>query len=252
MERSDTVQKLLAHRKLTRAVGEVIRGRLNDYMEILTPIFSPRSVLGNHVQGTGKEPAKGADQAFKELQDLYNKVAPVGPFNLLKELTSPLLQMTSSLELTSVEYSHAAKTDRESKMITVTCPFKSILTYAGYALQRLKAVIANRDRNDDELQQFVLHYLAMHIVLQRKPKLKQILDTLHFPVESSRLPAFGDLPITYIGSYISTSLPAEELVIESTELSGKDAFEELVNVNDIDNLHDPLKEQLQALVRSHA
>lgn len=249
MERSDAVQKLLSHRKLTRAMGEVIRGHMNDYLATLTPAFRPRSVLGEHVQESGKEPAKGADQAFKELQDLYDKVATIRPFNLPKELKSPLMQMTSSLELTPVEYSHTAKTDRESKTITVTCPFKSVLTYAGYTPQRLKAVLANSNRNDGELQQFVLHYLAMHVVIQRKPGLKQILDTLHFPLDSGRLPAFGDLPITYIGSAISTSLPADDFVIESTELSGKDAFEELANVNDIENLRDPLKERLSALIQ---
>jgi hypothetical protein len=60
------------------------------------------------------------------------------------------------------------------------------------------------------------------------------------------------LPVTCISSSISTSLPPDELVIESTELSGKDAFEELINVGDIEKLRDPFKERLLDVVRGPA
>jgi hypothetical protein len=63
-----------------------------------------------------------------------------------------------------------------------------------------------------------------------------------------RLPGFRELPVTFISSSISTGLPPDELVIESTELAGKDVFEELVNVEDIANIHDPFKERLLELV----
>jgi hypothetical protein len=250
MDESFTTQKLLVFRKLTRATGEIINGQLKEYIATLAPLFRPKSVFGDHIQGSAKEPVKGADQAFKELQSLYETVASSRPFNLSKELKSPLMQMTWSLELTAVEYIHVAKTDRENKTITVTCPFKSVITYSGYTPRRLKELLADRNRNDAELQQFVLHYLAMHIVISKQPGLTQILNTLHFPLSSGRLPSFGELPITYIGSSISTSLPPDEVVIESTELSGKDAFEEIVNIDDIANLHDPLKQRLTEVVKS--
>jgi hypothetical protein len=37
--------------------------------------------------------------------------------------------------------------------------------------------------------------------------------------------------------------------MESTEISGMDAFEEIVNIADITRLRDPLKEQLTELLR---
>ena len=37
-------------------------------------------------------------------------------------------------------------------------------------------------------------------------------------------------------------------MIESTELAGKDVFEEIINVDDIANIHDPFKERLLELV----
>jgi len=250
MQESFTTEKLLAYRKLTRAIGEIICGQMKEYIATLAPLFRQRAVLGDHIQGAAKESVKGADQAFKELQNLYETVATSRPFNLPKELKSPLMQMTSSLELSPVEYDHVAKSRSESKTIRVTCPFKSVITYAGYSPRRFKQSLADTNRNNDELQQFVLHYLAMHIVISKQPVLTQIFNTLHCPLESGRLPNLADLPITYIGSSISTSLPPDDLVIESTELSGKDAFEEIVNVGDIEKLGDPLKQRLLDLVKS--
>ena len=244
MEERYTTQKLLSLRKLTRVLGEVIADQMKDYVATLAPLFRPKSILGDHIQGVNKESIKGADQAFKELQNLYESIATVQPFHLPKELKSPLMQMTQSLEITPWEYTHAAKTGHESKTITVTSPFKSIITYAGYSPRRLKELLSNRNRNEGELQQCVLHYLAMQVVISKQPGLTQMLDTLHFPLGSTTQPGFGALPITYITSAISTSLPPDALVIESTELSGKDAFEELINIDDIQKLRDPLKDQL--------
>jgi hypothetical protein len=252
MEEAYTTQKLIALRKLTRNIGEIICGQMKDYIGTLTPLFRQRAVLGDHIQGFGKEPAPLAEKAFAELQTLYGTIATAAPFHLPRELKTPLMQMTQSLELTPWEYPHIAQSDRESKTITVTSPFKSIVTYAGYTPQRLKDLLANRNRNTDELLQFVLHYLAMHVVISKQPGLTQLLSALHIEIAASRLPEFGALPITYIASSVSTGLPPDAQLIETAELSGKDAFEELVNVSDIRNLQDPLREKLSVLTADFA
>ena len=66
-----------------------------------------------------------------------------------------------------------------------------------------------------------------------------------------KLPPFGDLPITQIGIGISTTRPSDAIVIESAELTGMDTFEEVVNVEDIARLGDPLKERLLEIARQH-
>jgi len=249
MDQDFTIQKLLTYRKLTRAIGEIVSGQLKEYIATLTPLFRQRAVLGEHIQGGGKEAVNTADRAFKELQTLYESVAGAAPFHLSKELKSPLIQMTSTLELSSWEYIHEAKTDHATKTITVTCPFKWILSYAGYTPRRLKDLLAHRDRDHGALQQAVLHYLAMYLVVRAQPGLAQLMETLHFPIGSTQLAGFGSLPITYITSAVSTTLPPDRLVIESTELSGKDAFEELANLKDIENLRDAQKERLTEIVQ---
>jgi len=245
-----STKELLVLRKLTRAIGDIISSELKEYLATLTPLFNQRSVFGENIEGSGKETPKGADQAFAELKTLYQNIATKPPFTLPRDLRTPLMRMTPTLELSSWEYDYACKTDGETKSIAVTCPFKWVLTYASYTPQRFKEQLADRNRDEASLQQFVLHYLALHVLVTRKPGISRVLETLHFPIGSGRLTAFGALPMTYIQSAISTSLPPDQLVIESTELSGKDAFEELVAVGDIEKLKDPLKERLLDLVAS--
>ena len=43
--------------------------------------------------------------------------------------------------------------------------------------------------------------------------------------------------------------PSDDVVLESAELTGMDAFEEVVNVDDISRLKDSLKERLLEIVR---
>ena len=47
------------------------------------------------------------------------------------------------------------------------------------------------------------------------------------------MPEFGPLPITRIGVAISTKRPSDDVILQSAELTGMDAFEEVVNVEDL-------------------
>ena len=98
----------------------------------------------------------------------------------------------------------------------------------------------------------MLAYLVVHVVVANQPGVSQILDALHFPLSTSKSPEFGELPMTRISSAISTSRATDDLIIQSAELSGMDAFEEVVNVDDIARMRDPLKERLLEIVRSQA
>jgi len=44
--------------------------------------------------------------------------------------------------------------------------------------------------------------------------------------------------------------PADEIIVQSTELSGSPAFEEIVNLEDVVGLSDPLREALTEAVSS--
>jgi hypothetical protein len=122
-----------------------------------------------------------------------------------------------------------------------------VLTYTGFAPPRLQEMLDQKVRGD-ELQRFILSYLIIHLVMKYRPGVMEILEGLHFPVTTSTSAEFGSLPMTRIGVGISTKRPPDSVVVESAELTGMDAFEEVVNVEDIARLPDPLKERLLEIV----
>jgi hypothetical protein len=245
-----STQRMLALRRLTRAVSDLLHGQLREYLSALAPLLRPRSVLGDYVQGGTKEGLKGSEKALQELQSTYRTVASSKPFNLPHELRIPLRIASSSLEITPAEYAYTAQTDEQSKNILVTSPMKWLLTYAGFSLAQLKALLADQNRTDEDTSQFVLHYAALSVALSQQPAVKQVFEALRFPVSAGRSPEFGELPLTYVSSSVPTVRPPDAVLVESTELSGRNVFEEVVDVNAILAMRDASKDRLLDLMKS--
>lgn len=251
MEENYSLQRLLTLRKLTRAVTELLRGQMKEHLTTIAPLLRPKTVLGEYIKSNSREMAPGANLAFKDVQTLYETVAANKPFLLTKELESSLDIMNTTIEITPMDYMHEAQAENHRKAITITSPLKAILTYSGYSPAKLRELLADRYRQAEKVQEFIIHALALHITIARQPGLSRMLAALHFPVSTIRLPEFGELPITCIASSISTIRPPDSVLIESTEFSGLDAFEEVINLEDIANLRNPLKEQLVELAQKH-
>ena len=253
MDGRDSVQSLLVHRKLTRAIAEAVRTRMTEYLATLAPLLQPKLVLGDYLQGGVKESTRRADKAFKELQGLYEVLAATKPYNLPRELTPPIVfPGGASLEITPVDYAHMVQSGSESRTIMVRSPLIWGLTYTGYSTSRLPDLLKAKLRPGDELQQLVLAHLLMHVVTTNSPGLMKTFEALHFPMTSVTTADSGPLPLTRIGVAVSTSRPSDAVILESAELTGMDAFEEIVNEEDLWKLGDPLKEQLAEIVRQQA
>jgi hypothetical protein len=97
-----------------------------------------------------------------------------------------------------------------------------------------------------------LHTLLLQVVLTRQAGVAKILEGLRFPVSTDKRPESGDLPLAYVSAPLATVLPPDAVIIESTEISGTDAFEEVVSVDEMARLKDPLRETLLELVKKHA
>jgi len=252
MNGRDSIQSLLALRKLTRAITDAVRVQMTEYLKTLTPLLRPKALLGEYVQGGVREPSRKADKAFADLQALYEKVAVARPYGLPRELSTPLALTTVGLEITPLDYYHVAQSGAEKRRIKVRCPLTWVLTYTDFPPTRLQELLDTKARSIEELQRFVLNYLVLHLVTTSEPGLMQVFEALHFPLTSTTSREFGELPITRIGIGISTTRPSDALVIESAELTGMDAFEEVVKVEDIAKLADPFKERLLEIARQQA
>jgi hypothetical protein len=251
MEESYSTQRLLELRKCTRAIADLLRTQMREYLSTLAPLFRPRNVLGNYAEGGAYEASRTGEKAFKELQELYQSIAQSKLYRLPSEFKTPLEVINTQLEMTPVEYTHIATSNNENKTVIVTSPLKWALTFGGFGPGRFREILASGNRASDDLQQFVLHYLMMHSVVTKQAGVRKILEALHFPVNIEYSRESGDLPLTYVAASISTVRPPDEVLIESTEVSGMNAFEEIVQLEDVEKLHDPLKEQLLAIARGH-
>ena len=96
-----------------------------------------------------------------------------------------------------------------------------------------------------------MHTLLLQVVLARQTGVAKILEALHFKISTGKQPEFGELPLTYLASKVSTMLPPDAVIVESTEIAGMDAFEKVVKVDDIVRLSDKLREQSLELVKKH-
>jgi hypothetical protein len=252
MDEPYSTKRLLVLRKLTRTMAGTLRGQLQEHLATLAPLLRPQSVLGGYADGNPRETIPGAERAFKELQTIYGTIAGSKPFSLSRDVKSPIEISSSVLELTPHEYVHSARTERESKTVTITAPFQWVISYAGYSPRRFKELLADRNRSNETVQEFLLHYVALHVVLTRQAGLGKLFQALHFPLTSARLPEFGELPIYSLSPALGTVRPPDAVIVESTEISGSNTFEEIVNLDDVAGLRDPFKEQLAELVKSYA
>ena len=252
MDGRDSTQSLLVLRKLTRAIADVVRAQMTEYLAAFAPLLRPKIVLGDYVEDGSKESTRRSEKAFKELQALYETVAGTKPFNVPRELTLPLRLAGTGVEITPVDTAHVVQTGSQTRTIMVRSPLTWTLTYAGYAPTRLPELLRDKLRTGEELGQLVVSYLLMRVVTTNSPALMNAFDALHFPITTTTVPEFGPLPITRIGFGISTRRPADDVILQSAELTGMDAFEEVVNLDDLSRLRDPLKERLMAVVREQA
>jgi hypothetical protein len=252
MDGRDTTQSLLVLRKLTRAIAEVVRAQMTEHLATLAPLLRPKMILGDYVEDGTKEATRRSEKAYKELQALYDSVAATKPYNLPRELPSPIRLGGSGLEITPVESAYVIQSGSDTRTIMVRSPLTWTLTYSGFAPTRLPDLLKAKLRSGDDLTHFVLSYLLMHVVTTNSPGLINVFDALHFPITTITLPDSGPLPITRIGIPISTTRPADEVIIETADLTGMDAFEEVIQVEDLLKLGDPLKTRLLDLARQHA
>jgi len=253
MDQPFDISRLLVLRKVTRGISDLFGARLRRYLGTLSVLIQPRNVFGEHIRSTAKQQSiKGADEAFEQLRGLYMALADASPFNLPRELESPLDVFSTVPEVTPAEYSYVTQVDGQERTISVTSPLKWVLTYSGSSPRRLRELLANQDASTTrDVQHAVLHYLVMHVTLLKRPGVTQILEGLRVPVSAGRMEEFGELPVRFVECPISTIRPPDDVIIQSTEISGTPAFEEVVNIENIVNLQDPLREQLLEVVKSH-
>src|SRR5438105_14496652 len=108
MEEAYSTQRLLELRKFTRAIADLLRTQMREYLSTLAPLFRPRNVLGNYAEGGPYEASRPGEKTFKELHELYQIIAQSKLLRLPLKLKTLPEVINPELEITPVEHTHVA------------------------------------------------------------------------------------------------------------------------------------------------
>ncbi len=244
--------KLLSLHGLTKEVAQMCLRHLKTHVDAMAPLFRPRRYLGDHIDATGKEAVPGADRNLADLQELYARVA-VKPFDLRPELRTPVESVTTKFQFDEWEYTHATETDRGWQSIRVIAPLTWVVSYGtSYSLSTLRSVVTgNGQRDVDAVRAFVLRACLMSELFSKIPSLADLLEGLRYKLEVRKSPQLGDLPLVTISAPFRTFRPSDQLVAMASGLAGGASFAEVLDVESVNNLSDPLRDEAIELLRRH-
>src|SRR5262245_42554773 len=242
-ERALTIEELGTLRERTEIIARLLRERLAAQLEALRPLFAPRRLLGRHVRSSVREEIPGADRAFATLRERY-QAACGRPFALPKELEGEPLTVEPILDLYPFEYRHRVGDERT---ITMTNPVCWLVSYrSGYTIAQLESALEVRSTlRPSDAKQFLLGALTLQLLFETFPEIRDVLTDLRYEVALEKRPGLGDLSLVTLRAPLPAFRPADDLIASATRLSGVPAFIELIDLEALPRLRDPLVERIQ-------
>ena len=242
-------KEFLQLRQSTDRLAAALTQRLEDHLTTVRPLFTPRKLLGTYIKSASPEEVNGSDRAFARLQEQYGTICEE-PFKLPKKLPTPLPAISNILESTPYQYMLALGGDT-TKEVRITAPTRFIVSFQSECpLSRLRAMLSGAEgRQPDDMRQAILSHLVLVLFLEQFPALASLLTDLRYTVEIEKFADLGGLPAVILTAPLETFLPPDDFITEITQLSGIPAFQEIIGVDAVKNIPDPLQDTLQELVR---
>ena len=234
---------------VTQRVEKLCRAQLWSYLDALAPLLRPRRVLGNHMEGAGKETVANADQSLHELREVYFKACG-RPFDLRKELPVPMESVPTQLQLHQWEYLHEIHAEGERRTIKVISPLTWVLSYNStynYAMVR-QLVAEKQERDAESVRSFVLRASLMQVMFSRLPELKTLFEGLRYRMEVKRSAQLGEVPLVTLSAPFETVRPSDELLLRAEQFTGRSDFVEVIDVEKIASFPDSLLTQVAGIL----
>ena len=244
-----TFEQLAKLREQTEAIAGFLRDRLQSHLETLRPLFAPRRLLGKYIDR--KEDVSGSEKAAAQVREKFKEVCGA-PFSQTPELDDDILtRIDNSPELYPWEYAYEAKSEGEPRTLTITSPVRWVLTYgSGYTLSQVRQALTGRhERRSDDIRQFVVNALAMNLFFAKYPGMAQLFSDLRFQINVDKCPGLGALPFITLNACLPSFRPADNLILMATRFSGVSNFVELIDIDAVNTLQDPLRSRLEELLR---
>lgn len=244
------LEQIAELREKTEKLSQFLLERLKDYLETIRPLLAPVRVFGKHIKSPMREDVPGAEAAVRKLCEKYNEICS-RPFSLSADLgDNAVADLDGRIQLCPWEYTHEVKSGTETKSITVTSPVNTVLTYkSSYSLSQIRLAVAGKgDRRQDDMREFLVAALAMQSALDKFPGVVRLLKDLRYDVHVEKCPGLGDLPLVVVSSCVPSFRPADDLVLATCNLSGVPAFIELIDIDAVHQLQDPLKPRITEIL----
>ena len=244
-----TFQELTELRRKTEAVSKFLQEQLAAHLETLRPVLSPERVFSKFLGTKGDHTL--SDRAFAQLQQNYRPFS-TRPFDVPSEFDPQWLTLVGNrLALYPWEYTHEARTERETKQITMASPVRWIVSFTStYGLTQLRLGLAGKaERRVEHVRQFVVNALVTQLAISHAAGLGALLNDLRYQLQTEYASDLPKLPLTTITFGLPSFRPPDDLILAATSFSGIPAFIELVDTDAAARLQDALKARLQELVR---
>ncbi|MGA2261222.1 MAG: hypothetical protein ABSH28_07295 [Acidobacteriota bacterium] len=246
-----SIGRLLFLRKVTRAVSDYLVSELKGHLSTISPLLRPRRLLGDYIESGSPEQVVDADKNFAVLNEIYSKAAGK-PFDLPRPLRPPLKPVGLAIEVYPWEFRQEIRADGVGNTVTITSPVRYVISYAsGLSLSRLRQGVAGKEeQKKEDIREFVIRCCLMNTMLNRNPGIINLFRALRWEVSTETSPDLGGLPLTTLTAPLQAMLPPDKLILESTEMSGMPLFEEVIDVNTISQISDPLAQRVTNIMKA--
>ena len=239
------LQDMTSLREVSQRISQYLNKVLSGHLKTLSPLFSPRKVLGEFMESAFKEKVPGADKIFARFEENYRNLCR-DTFDIPSKLSTPIPNIKNQLE--SYPWSYMYKLEGGT-VLNVSSPVRWVLSYSGgYNLSRLleNHLQGEKPRYDD-LRDLLLKTLTMWLLIDASPGLRELMKDLRFMVSIETSQVSGGLPFVVISSPVPAFRPQDDLIRTVVQLSGRPVFEELVDIAGIEDMSDPLRVHLQEI-----
>ncbi|HEY2012910.1 MAG TPA: hypothetical protein VGH38_05380 [Bryobacteraceae bacterium] len=244
--------ELLGFRETTERISGFLHKRLKEHLAALSPLLAPGRVFGKHAGG--RESAPRADEALAELSEKYKQAC--GTLIFLKpELDEETLSgIVPTVQIHPYEYSLEVQGTKAARSVSMTSPVRWVLTYATeYSLSQMRHVLSGAgERRPQPVKQFVVNALALQVFLARSPGVSHLLRDLRYDIGVQSLPGMEGLPLSVFSVPVPSFRPPDDLLLTAIRLSGIPAFIELIDIDALNRVRDPLQAQIETLAEEAA
>ena len=105
------------------------------------------------------------------------------------------------------------------------------------------------ERRTADIRQFVVNALVMNLFLAKYPGIAQVLSDLRYEVHVDKCPGLGMLPFITLSACLPSFRPADNLILMASRFSGVSNFVELIDVDTVHTLQDPLNLRILELLK---